>query len=613
MPAPSKLAAPRQVVLPLGVLFSTPALAAGGSGQGATVIHSIAVAMVAASVLGFLMKLLRQPLLLGYVLAGVLIGPIGLRLITEQAQIQTISQIGLILLLFMIGLEIDLKKMLQAGRLVVLTGLLQFPLSVAIAAALFAPLQALGLPLGGGHAVLYLAVGVSISSTMIVVKLLFEKFELDTVAGRLTVGILIFQDLWAIVVLAVQPNLARPELGGLLRTFLAGAVLVGASLLASRYALPRVFRVIAKVPELMMVLSLGWCFLVGLVAALPAVGLSMEMGALIAGVSLATFPYNLDVNAKVLNIRDFFITLFFVSLGMQIPAPTGQTIAMAAVASIVLLLTRLGAVFGVLYAQRAGHWASLLPTINLAQMSEFALVIAAIGLGLGHIPQSVLTVTMWTFAFMAVVSTYLITASHRLEHVLSRWMTRLGLRDLRSTVSEIRRAGDRPVVILGFYRIASAFLNDVSRRGQHLLETLKVVDFNPDVRVTLAMAGVPCIYGDISNPDTLHHANIQQAKVLISTVPDSALRGTTNLKLLKMLRELAPEARLILTAETAEQAVELYGGGADYVLQPSVLAGEALFTAVEQALRGSCEGMREEAEVELASRTGKHATAPASA
>src|SRR5262249_30068044 len=158
------------------------------------------------------------------------------------------------------------------------------------------------------YADLYCAIAISMSSTMIVVKLLFDKFELDTLPGRITVGILVFQDIWAIMVLAVQPNFGDPQIGAILLTFVRGAVLVGASLLASRYILPLVYRSVARVPELMLVISLGWCFAVALIAALPQVGLSMEMGALIAGVSLATFPYNVDVIAKVVSIRDFFIT-----------------------------------------------------------------------------------------------------------------------------------------------------------------------------------------------------------------------------------------------------------------------------------------------------------------
>lgn len=588
------------------------AWAGGGGGDGSAVIRNIAVAMVAASGVGFLMKLLRQPLLLGYILGGVVVGPVGLRLITGREEIQTLSEIGLILLLFMIGLEIDLKKMLQAGRLVVLTGAIQFPISLAVAVGLFWLLRAAGVPFGEGtYPILYLAVAVSISSTMIVVKLLYDKQELDTLAGRITVGILVFQDIWAIIVLAVQPNLANPELLQLARTFGAGALLVVASLLASRYLLPHIFRVIAKVPELMLVLSLGWCFLVGLVAAQPAVGLSMEMGALIAGVALATFPYNLDVNAKVLNIRDFFITLFFVSLGMQIPTPTGGALAVAGVASVVLLATRFLGIFAVLHVQKAGHFVSLLPAINLSQMSEFSLVILAIGVGFGHITGELLTVAIWTFAFMAVGSTYLIAASHPVERLLSRVLRSVGLRDLGSSVSEVKRAGERSVVMLGFFRIANAFLEEVAHRDQHLLEKLKVVDFNPEMRKRLASVGIPVVYGDISNPETLHHAHIEHAEVVISTVPDSVLRGTSNAKLLKVLKELCPHAEVIVTAETPEQALALYEGGADYVLQPNALAGNDLVTAIEQALRGSSQGMRLEAESELEHRTGKNAVLPA--
>jgi voltage-gated potassium channel Kch len=353
------------------------------------------------------------------------------------------------------------------------------------------------------------------------------------------------------------------------------------------------------VPELMLVLSLGWCFLVGIIAAHPRVGLSMEMGALIAGVALATFPYNLDVNAKVLNIRDFFITLFFVSLGMRIPAPATDVLLAAGAVAGVLWISRLVGVFGLLHVLRAGHWTSILPTINLAQMSEFSLVILALGVTYGHVGGDTLTVAIWTFAILAVASTYQIAWSHRIERWMSRLLERIGLRDLRTPSREIRRAGDRPIVVLGFYRIAGEFLHDVARSAQHLLEQIKVVDFSPEVASRLAASGVPVIYGDIGNPETLIHAKVEDARVVISSVPDGALRGTSNGKLLKVLKELSPKARIILTAETPEQARALYRGGADYVLQPSALAGAALLTAVDQAMHGSCEGLREEAESDL--------------
>ena len=576
---------------------------AGGGGEGGKVIGHIAVAMVAASLFGVAMKLLRQPLLLGYILGGVSVGPIGLGLIRERHEVETLSGIGLILLLFMIGLEIDLKKMLQAGRWVIITGVLQFPVSLALGYGLLSGISALGFNVANGpYAALYLAVGISISSTMIVVKLLYDKLELDTLAGRITVGILVMQDIWAIVVLAIQPNLVKPEVVGLLQTFGAGALLVTAALGFSKYVLPRIFHLVSKVPELMLIVSLGWCFLVGLIARHPQVGLSMEMGALVAGVALATFPYNLDVIAKVLNIRDFFITLFFVSLGMQIPVPEADVIGVAALCAGVLLLTRFAGVFGVLQVLRAGHFSSILPAINLSQMSEFSLVILSLGMAHGHITQRTLTIGVWTFSLMAVASTYLIASSHSLSRWLSKIFSAAGLRDLPAAPNEAGSVPEKSVVILGYYRVADAYVANVKKRDQHLLEHLRVVDFNPETRARLTAMGIDCVYGDISHPDTLHHAKVEEAQVLLSTVPDSALRGTSNEKLLKMLKALAPKAKVVVSAATPEQAVKLYALGADYVLQPSALAGSALVNAVEQALRGSFEGMRDEAEADLAVR-----------
>ena len=207
---------------------------------------------------------------------------------------------------------------------------------------------------------------------------------------------------------------------------------------------------------------------------------------------------------------------------------------------------------------------------------------------------------IWAFALLAVASTYAIEASHGLQGRASRLLGLLRLRDLPATQEEhAGPAHERPVVLLGFFRIASAFLEDVARRDQHLLDELKVVDFNPEARTRLAELGVPCVYGDVSHLDTLHHAGIHHARVVVCSLTDTVLRGTTNLKLLKALKELCPHARLILTAESPEQARELYANGADYVLQPPALAGGALVSVVEQALRGSCEGMREEAELAL--------------
>lgn len=578
------------------ILLATPASAFASEGGGShQVIFNIALCVVGASLLGLIAKAARQPLILGHILAGVLIGPIGLGLIKDHSDIITIAEIGLILLLFMIGLEIDLRKMLESGRMVIVPGLLQFPICLGVGYLMIFLLEKAGLRLEpGGFARLYLAIAISISSTMIVVKLLYEKFELDTLAGRITLGILVFQDIWAIIVLAVQPSLSDPNVLGLLRTFGAGGVLVLGAMLMSKFVLPRVFKSAAKLPELMLIISLGWCFLVSLVASLPAVGLSMEMGALIAGVSLATFPYNLDVNSKVLSLRDFFITLFFVSLGMQIPVPDLGMIAVALAVVGVAIVTRAFGVFGVLSALRAGHRISILAALNLSQVSEFALVIVSLGIVHGHVGPTTLSQLIWVFSILAVASTYLIIYNHELQTAIGKLLRTFGWDEYCQSQEEKCETQDHTIVILGFFRIASAFLDDVARLQPDLLKKIKVLDFNPVVKQKLDAMGVACIYGDISHLNTLHHAEIENAEIVLSTIPDPILKGTSNAKIISTIREHCPRAKIFLTAETPSHTLALYEAGADFVIQPSKCAGTSAYYAVETELRGGLEALKEQ-------------------
>jgi Kef-type K+ transport system membrane component KefB len=527
-------------------------------------LSSVGISISVAAALAFVGNWIRQPLLLAYLLAGVLIGPrIGLGLISDQASIETVSEIGLILLLFIIGLELDLKKLLAAGKPVLVTGILQFPLCVALGLAFFIPF---GFRMSGGDfGLLYLAVCLAISSTMIVVKLLYDKFELDTLPGRITLGVLIFQDVWAIVVLGIQPNLLNPQFGKLLGSLVSGVLLVAATLVISKTVLPRLFRSVAKLPELVLIGSLAWCFIV--CAAANAVGLSREMGALIAGIAISTFPYNLDVVAKVVSIRDFFVTLFFVALGMQIPMPTPELIGLALLASAFLIASRFVVVFPILRALRQGHRASLLPAINLAQMSEFAMVIAAIGFGYQHIDQRTVSLLIFVFAITSVTSTYLIGYSHPLQERLAAWLRSAGVKDLDDgrTASDARPLSGKDVVLLGFFTEASALVHEYEMAKHPMLDRLLVIDFNPDVHAELKRRGIACKYGDVASMQTLHHAEVHDAKLVVSTIPDTILKGTSNLRLLQQARRLCPHASVVVTANRAASALELYDAGADFV------------------------------------------------
>ncbi len=338
-------------------------------------IQDLAISIVAAWLLGVAADILRQPLMLAYLVAGLILGPSGLGWVHSRKSIVTIAELGLIFMLFMIGLEIDLKKIVRAGKVIIVTAAVQIVGCFALGLLLFV---LIGLPLGGGQFdALYLAAAVSLSSTVIIVKLLYEKRELDTLPGRVTLGVLVLQDLFAILFLAIQPSLEDVRLDIVLSSVARVCVLIVAALVTSRYVLPRLFNAIARRPELVLVGALAWCFAVSEFA--DYLYLSREMGALIAGVSLSTFPYALDVTAKVTSLRDFFITLFFVALGMLVPLPTAAVLGLALVIVAFTLLSRAASVFPPLYAMRQGLRASFLPAINLAQISEFSLVLIQVG------------------------------------------------------------------------------------------------------------------------------------------------------------------------------------------------------------------------------------------
>ena len=560
-------------------------------------LSSIGICVAAAALLGVVGWRLRQPLILAYLLSGVLIGPakyVGLNLVHDRASIEIVSEIGLILLLFIIGLEIDLKKLASAGPAVLLTGALQVPICIALGLGFFYVLGQRDAP--GNHALLYMAACMSLSSTLVVVKLLYDKFELDTLPGRITLGVLVIQDLWAVAMIAVQPNLENPNLLPLAFSLWKGALLVVGGLALSKYVLPYLFRTVAKAPELVLVSALAWCFFLAGMASY--IGLSKEMGALIAGISLSTFPYNLDVMAKAVSIRDFFVTLFFVALGMQIPVPSLQVVLIALAASGFVIVSRLSVV-PILYALGLGHRTSLLPAINLAQVSEFSIVIASLGLTLHQITPDVLTIVIITFALTSVASTYMINSSHQLQRVLSGLLRVLRVKDLDShgTAQERSKARVETVVFLGFFRDASSILHEFEHEGEphqvkEFLDKILVIDFNPTVMRELRQRGISCIYGDVAHADTLRHAGIEEAKLIVSSITDDILRGTSNMRMLRNIRATCPNAKVMLTTEHIPQALHFYEAGADFVYIPRLHSAPLIATVLKVGLEVGFDGAR---------------------
>ena len=539
-------------------------------------VTDIAICIIAAWLIAVVSQVARQPLLLAYLVAGFAVGPHGFKWVTDPDSIQTISEIGLSLLLFMIGLEIDLKRMMSAGRVITLTAGIQILGCVLLGWLVFGVIG----PAANSLEALYLGVAAAMSSTVIIVKILYDKRELETLAGRITLGVLVLQDVFVILFLAVQPNLKNPAVAPLLLALGKVILLLAVAFLASRFALPKLFKLIARQPELVLVGALAWCL--ALAGFAGWLGLSTAMGALIAGMMISTFPYTLDVVARVTSIRDFFVTLFFVGLGMEIPLPTWGYILWTIFLCLFLVASRLVTVFPVLYALRQGFRVSLLPAINLSQLSELSLVLLALGLKNGDVSANTVGIAAFSFAFLAIGSTYGILKNDALLRAVTPWLRKMDLKDLAETAPE-NTGEEKPkrICLLGFSWTASSLLAEIERNRPDLLAEIVVIDFNPVVHEKLKARKIHAVYGDITARDVLHHAGAAHAEFIICSLPNMVLKGADNLKMLRQLRELNPNAKIIVHAELLSDVPKLYAAGASYVTAPRLLEAADLLQVVE--------------------------------
>ena len=546
------------------------------------ILPEIGISILVATALGFVFQIFRQPVILGYLVAGALIGPeIGLKLVSGPANIEIISEIGLILLLFIIGLELNPKKLLSSGRQLIYAGVGQFLLCVLIGIGFF---MLLGYDLGKGRIdALYLAMFCAWSSTAIVVKLLYDKFELDTLPGRISLGILIFQDLWAILILALQPHFMSPQLILVIVALMKSVVLLAIGFLLSKYLMRRVFEKISKTPEMVVALSIAWCaFMAGMGA---WIGLSMEMGGLIAGVAISTFPYRIHVTAKVLPLRDFFLTLFFLSIGMKIPIPDPSLLLMAATIVLFVIVSRFLTIYPLLSLAGSGRRSCFIASLNLSQISEFSLVVAALGVGYGHIEQRMMSLVIYAMAITSVLSSYFINGNHQAYLVFNRFLERMGF-PLKAKEVVKEEFGDHyPVVLLGFHRGARSFIDRMEAMAPDLLKKILVIDFNLEVLKEVNDRNIKGIFGDISSVDTLEHVHVANAEIILSTIPDMLLKGTNNQAIVTICRAAAPNALIVATADSVDQIDSLKAKGANEVLLPYTLIGDHLANIVTDACR----------------------------
>jgi len=574
----------------------SPLICLGAGGGVSPLVDDLGLCLVAAAVLSVLFVKFRIPSIAALLGAGVLLGPEGLQAIHDRASIETIANLGLTLLLFVIGLEVKLNSLLASGKTLLVTGALQVPLTLAVGLGAMLVIGLTGWGVATGfYPALYFGVACAFSSTLLVVKHLQEHLKVDTIAGRLCVGLLIFQDIWAIVFLALQPSFADPSIAPILLT-LAGTVIVGVlATVIARFALSRAFHVVARSPELVVTLALGWCFGVGLFGAhldliatkmgIPVqISVSLEMGALIAGATIATSPYSHEVVSRVVHLRDFFVTLFFVGLGMSIPTPESiDVILLAAVVAVLAIVLRYLVFLPLLYVTGLDRRNAVAVSTKLAQVSEFCLVIAYLGSKYGHIDGTQVSVVIFAFVITALVTPFLFASADRLYERLRPVLDLVGIRS-RGLKPEAEDHDAPRLVLLGFHRVGSALLAELERVHPDLLPHTLVVDVNTTLHDEIRKRGVHVAYGDIASMEVLRHEGVDTAEVIVSTLPDELLRGTTNEVLVRQLRQLAPNAAIIANSTRVSQATALLAAGADHVFRGPTEIALGVLPAVYAAL-----------------------------
>mmetsp|Transcript_99602 Transcript_99602/g.319642 ORF Transcript_99602/g.319642 Transcript_99602/m.319642 type:complete len:916 (+) Transcript_99602:84-2831(+) len=542
------------------------------------VMRNIGFTMTAAGLSTMAVNFANMPLILGYLIAGIMVGPVCLGLVESHLEIAELSSLGLVFLLFMIGLELDMRALFKMGKVSIVTGVVQYPICAAIMTALFVAMTAIGAEFGssGMNSAIYCGMAAGLSSDLIIVKLLGQKGETDTIAGRTTMGVLICQDIWAIVLLALQVNLSDFNFVGVVKTLGMLTVLITLTLGYAKFVMPAVLHHASKSVELMLVLSLAWCFFVCTASILPFVGLPMELAALIAGTALGTFPYSTDFNEKVKYIRDFFVCLFFAGMGMMLPVPRAVDVFLGIFLALVAVLVRAAGVFLPIWLMSKNARVAALASVNLGQIGEFGLVLCTLGVSHGHIDESTLETILIAFLCTTILSPILIRNSVTIFVKVRNWYDRTRGNAAQEADAIEDDGEERDIVLLGFHKIAFMLMAEIQARTPELLSTMHVIDFNGRTLSKLEAMGIKCSCGDISSRDVLAKAQSKPPRIVISTIPDALLQGTCNKKLIRVVHDVWPTAKVIVTADNPHTAQELYDAGADYVLRISKLSAERL-------------------------------------
>ncbi|HPQ25667.1 MAG TPA: cation:proton antiporter [Gammaproteobacteria bacterium] len=524
-----------------------------------SVFAQVALILGLAATGGALAQLLRQPLIVAFIAIGILLGPSVFGIVAHSTEIELFARLGIALLLFVVGLKLDLHVIRTVGPVALASGLGQVVFTSAIG-------YLIALLLGMSHVTaVYVAVALTFSSTIIIVKLLSDKREVDALHGRIAVGFLIVQDIVVVLVMIGLTAFGQAEgdtnLGwAALQILLKGAAMLLAVALLMRYVLPGLLRRLAHSSELLMLFAIAWAVLGAVMG--DTLGFSREVGAFLAGVSIASTPYREQVAARLVSLRDFLLLFFFIELGATLDlSMLGAQLSASAVFSLFVLIGNPLIVMIIMgymgYRKRTGFLAGL----TVAQISEFSLILAALGLSLGHLGQD--TVGLITLVGLITISasTYMILYSHTLYEWLAPWLSIFERKVPHREIDSILSSGTHAdVLLVGLGRYGAALAANLRDQGCSLL----AVDFDPTNVEQHARNGYRVHYGDAEDPEFVATLPLAQMRWVVSTVRDRAV----NRLFVQSLRQQGYRGRIAVAASNQRDATILEQEGVDLVLIP---------------------------------------------
>jgi Kef-type K+ transport system membrane component KefB len=544
--------------------------------------YEFAFILLLAAVLGGIGQLLRQPLIVMFIALGIIVGPSALDVVESVHTIELLAKIGIAVLLFIVGLKLDIRIINSVGKVALMTGLGQ-----VIFTSLFGFLIAWGLG-SSPLASFYIAVALTFSSTIIIIKLLSDKKEIDTLHGRIAVGFLIVQDLVVVLIMIVISSIGqggdRSLLQDIGRTLLTGGFLIGLTLAMMRWVIPMVSRFLARSQELLTLLAIAWALTMAAMS--DMMDFSAEVGAFLAGISLASSQFKDVIGSRLTSLRDFLLLFFFVNLGVHLDLGTiGESIGDGVVLSLFVLIGNPIIVLIIMGMMGYRKRTAFLAGLTVAQISEFSLIFAGLGLQVGHIDEEVVGLITLVGLITIALSTYLILYSHRLYGYLAPF---LEIFERKTPYSELdhryEAEKDPDVIVFGLGRFGGHLLRSLQKEKE--LNCLGV-DFDPEVVRDLQSRDRPVLYGDIEDSEILELIPYRKTRSIVITIPESE----ECVHLIERLRREGFEGRILMTVRDERRLSRFFELEAlDEVLMPYRMAAKELSEEILERLKKEEEG-----------------------